>query len=1335
MMKTIKSHYIRILIIMLSLFIAEITWTLTASASPLRLTDNIEGFYDGKFGYQNIESGGCMVGGWAVDSDNKSYRVSIRAMTDYGHPGQYSTQLATTTANGYRPDLTGECTGGYCSFGIDLRHIIPAVNTSINIRVEALSIEGHWVSLYNSPGSINCNDNWDGFYDGNSGNQSYANCYANGWAKDKDNTASRVPVRVMTDYGHSGQYTTQIGTATANQYRSDLTSVCSGGYCAYSINIGPNVPVLNTNIGVIVQMQSIEGFWDTLNNSPRTINCQDTSSPGAPIYDSNSVSISSGGWLNQNGITINWHGTNNPSGIDGYYLYEGQNPNGTSTTSFINVTPANNYASLYWPFDSSQGIGPYYLRAQSHGRNGQTSAWSTLLQFYFDSTPPTLGTYASPLSGGGWNSWTWYTNPSITVTPGCSDSGSGIGGQYISTYNGGWTSSLTLTSTSDIWANCYNNAGLSSISNIGTLHIDNILPTGSISENPTTCTNSQITFTLHPTDNGGSGVKDSNLEIYVLPDNVFSCQGGNDCSIQMNRPGNGSVGWTIDDNANNRSSGSVHFDNDDRSTPTDPTSAIENNQHIASNTFTTYTTPSFSWTASTDSVNTITCPGVKQYNVCWSTDNGCTAKNFTVTSPTFTPSALTKAGLYTLRVQSEDYAGNKSNWVSAFTYDYGDYTPPTIPQNIGETHGVPSNIRTNYNQPTFTWTASTDARSGIDHYAVYWGTTSNSPIPSDNTPIEPDDLSYQLPTSLITQGTYYFEVFAVDAWNNTSLPSIQFVYLFGGAIDPKPYIQSMTLGSGTQGALTNLIGIAPYSSASVIYGAQSSGSFTVTIRSGGGPDNFTDQLQQVIFPNIFTGSDGQIINVTGDEVTSSATYTNTYTISNLTNSGVFTIQTKTQSGQTWTATLFIIKDMIAPTVSIVPPTNPDVRFTVTWIGDDPGGLGVAGYNVQNTINCDSLRTNFTWQNQLTSLTALNTLTLDSDPMGCNQVRVQAVDNAGNTSAWVTTGWIDIKSVTKYYQFNSQTIATRQEDPANWTAGNVSYITTDQVGSVVATTGTDGAIQSQARYYPYGQVSWSSGTSPTDRTYTGQKSTDFGLMDYNARMYDPQTGRFISPDTVIPDPKNPKAFDRYGYGYNNPITHNDPSGHDVDCPGRDASTCPKSNNVVIIACGQNETCAFNSELMKPYFDYAVNQGYQVYIYNNGNFGANGTNKKDMASAISSKVNDNPDDSFVLEGHSAGADAVIYANYLSDYTDKIKGNVLLEPSMNMSLNKSDMNPHQLQFEADKIPAEKIALASSKQRTGITIIDGVQAKYFPFTYHDSLAMSQNVFDWIRTNYDWFR
>ena len=47
---------------------------------------------------------------------------------------------------------------------------------------------------------------------------------------------------------------------------------------------------------------------------------------------------------------------------------------------------------------------------------------------------------------------------------------------------------------------------------------------------------------------------------------------------------------------------------------------------------------------------------------------------------------------------------------------------------------------------------------------------------------------------------------------------------------------------------------------------------------------------------------------------------------------------------------------------------------------------------------------------------------------------------------------------------------------------------------------------------------------------------------NARYYMPEVGRFISPDTIVPEPGNPQSFNRYAYALNNPIKYNDPSGH-------------------------------------------------------------------------------------------------------------------------------------------------------------------------------------------------
>jgi hypothetical protein len=43
-------------------------------------------------------------------------------------------------------------------------------------------------------------------------------------------------------------------------------------------------------------------------------------------------------------------------------------------------------------------------------------------------------------------------------------------------------------------------------------------------------------------------------------------------------------------------------------------------------------------------------------------------------------------------------------------------------------------------------------------------------------------------------------------------------------------------------------------------------------------------------------------------------------------------------------------------------------------------------------------------------------------------------------------------------------------------------------------------------------------------------------------YDPGLGRFIQPDTIIPDLSNPQSYNRYSYVLNNPLRYTDPTGH-------------------------------------------------------------------------------------------------------------------------------------------------------------------------------------------------
>jgi RHS repeat-associated protein len=84
------------------------------------------------------------------------------------------------------------------------------------------------------------------------------------------------------------------------------------------------------------------------------------------------------------------------------------------------------------------------------------------------------------------------------------------------------------------------------------------------------------------------------------------------------------------------------------------------------------------------------------------------------------------------------------------------------------------------------------------------------------------------------------------------------------------------------------------------------------------------------------------------------------------------------------------------------------------------------------------------------------------------------------------------------------------------------------------------------YHPYGSPRWSQGTLPTDYTFTGQRNeAGLGLMHYGARFYSPRLGRFVSADTIVPDPTNPQELNRYAYCLNNSLRYVDPTGQQVE----------------------------------------------------------------------------------------------------------------------------------------------------------------------------------------------
>jgi RHS repeat-associated protein len=114
-------------------------------------------------------------------------------------------------------------------------------------------------------------------------------------------------------------------------------------------------------------------------------------------------------------------------------------------------------------------------------------------------------------------------------------------------------------------------------------------------------------------------------------------------------------------------------------------------------------------------------------------------------------------------------------------------------------------------------------------------------------------------------------------------------------------------------------------------------------------------------------------------------------------------------------------------------------------------------------------------------------------------------------------------------------------------GTLTWLMGDHLGSTSVTAQADGAFQSEMRYTAFGETRYENGTTPTDYQYTGQRKDRYiELIHMGARWYDPEIGHFVSADTVVPDPGNALAIDRFAYTMNNPLKYVDPSGH-AACP--------------------------------------------------------------------------------------------------------------------------------------------------------------------------------------------
>ena len=124
-------------------------------------------------------------------------------------------------------------------------------------------------------------------------------------------------------------------------------------------------------------------------------------------------------------------------------------------------------------------------------------------------------------------------------------------------------------------------------------------------------------------------------------------------------------------------------------------------------------------------------------------------------------------------------------------------------------------------------------------------------------------------------------------------------------------------------------------------------------------------------------------------------------------------------------------------------------------------------------------------------------------------------------------------------------------------GTLYYTLKDHLGSASVVTDSTGNIVGEQRYYPFGETRLATGTLYTDKLFTGQRNiAGLGIYHYQSRFYSPKLGRFLSADSLVPNPANPQDLNRFSYVRNNPIRYIDPTGHAV--ANENDSGCFKSN---------------------------------------------------------------------------------------------------------------------------------------------------------------------------------
>lgn len=116
-----------------------------------------------------------------------------------------------------------------------------------------------------------------------------------------------------------------------------------------------------------------------------------------------------------------------------------------------------------------------------------------------------------------------------------------------------------------------------------------------------------------------------------------------------------------------------------------------------------------------------------------------------------------------------------------------------------------------------------------------------------------------------------------------------------------------------------------------------------------------------------------------------------------------------------------------------------------------------------------------------------------------------------------------------------------------------YLHYDHLGSVMAYSDDNGKLVEEFSYDAWGRRrkvdTWAyysysdNNITSYDKGFTGHEHIDlFDMVNMDGRMYDPVTGRFLTPDPFVQMPDFTQSLNRYAYCLNNPLSLTDPTGY-------------------------------------------------------------------------------------------------------------------------------------------------------------------------------------------------